>query len=150
MLPMGPDTRILLTASRHSSAVFDDPMYLHTSHGLITSSHVSRVSPPRHVGHDEVAVQQLAGGGALLGGLHQAPRHEVDKLLAPSVGRKLNDKILYDLRPNLCLWLPLRHLQRGDAQAPDVSHAVVADLLDQRSVLCGQMRGLYYCHYMDQ
>ena len=52
-------------------------------------------------GHDEVAVQELAGGGALLGSLHQTPRHEVDKLGAPSVGRKLDYEILYDLRSYL-------------------------------------------------
>ena len=50
--------------------------------------------------------------------------------------------------------LPLRHLQRGDAQAPDVSHAVVADLLDhlrtnQRSVLYGPLPMKdQYCHYV--
>ena len=67
---MGPKTRILLTASRYSSAVFDEPTYLQTTRGLITGSHMSRVSPPRHVGgHDEVTVQELAGGGALLRGL---------------------------------------------------------------------------------
>ena len=118
-------------------------------------------------------MQELAGGGALLGSLHQTPRHEVDKLGTPSVGRNLDDMILYDLQTTLPITifegrrglggdhedgspgvdvairrLPLRHLQRGDAQAPDVSHAVVADLLDhlrtnQRSALCGPIRGQY-------
>ena len=119
-------------------------------------------------------MQELAGGGSLLGSLHQTPRHEVDKLGAPSVGRKLDDEILYDLQTTLPITifegrrglggyhedgphgmdvairrLPLRHLQRGDAQAPDVGHAVVADLLDhlrtnRRSVLCGPIRGEYF------
>ena len=57
MLPMGPDTRILLTASRHSSAVLDEPTYLHTTRGLLTRGHVSRVSSPRHV--VPVAVSEL-------------------------------------------------------------------------------------------